>query len=75
MILVHDDGDVWILFDSREDEVAQKGLTGIGAGTGRRLHNHRAGGFVGGLHDCLNLLQVVDVERRYAVAVFGCMIE
>ena len=31
--------------------------------------------FVGGLHDGLHLLQVVDVESRQAVAVFGGVVQ
>jgi hypothetical protein len=49
--------------------------TGIFAGAGRRLHDHRAAGLVGRGHDGLDLLQIVDVKRREAVAVFGGVVQ
>ena len=44
-----------------------------GAGTG--LKNDRRAHLIGGGHDGLNLLQVVDVEGRNAVAIAGSMVE
>ncbi len=67
--------DVRILFDRRLDQVAQEGLAGVLARAGRGLHDHRRIRFVRRLHDGLHLLQVVDVERRYAVAVLGGVVE
>ncbi len=75
MILVHDDRDVRIGFHGGHDQVAQKRFAGVFARTGRALHDDRAVAFVGRLHDGLDLLQVVDVERRQAVAVLGGVVE
>jgi hypothetical protein len=75
VVLVHDDGNVRIGFDGGVDQVAQEGLAGIFAGAGRGLHDHRAVDGVGGGHDGLHLFQVVDVEGRQAVTVFGGVVE
>ena len=75
VVLVHDDRDVGMGLDGGLDQVAQEGLAGILAGAGGALHDHRAVGLVGGLHDGLDLLQVVDVEGGQAVAVFGGVVE
>ena len=75
MVLVHADRNVRIHFDRGEDEVAQEGLAGVGTGTGGTLQDHRRIDGGGGLHDGLDLLHVVDVERRQTIAVFGGMVE
>ena len=75
VVLVHTNRDVRVHLDRGSDEVAQKGLTGIGACPGRALQNHRAVDRRRGLHDGLHLLQVVDVESRQAVAVFGGVVQ
>ena len=75
VVLVHDDWDVRIRFDSRLDQVPQEGLARVLTRTGRALHDHRAVRLVGSLHDRADLLEVVDVEGGQAVTVFGRMIE
>ncbi len=75
VILVHDDRDVRIGFDGGVDQVAQEGFAGVLARAGRGLHDHRAVDRVGGSHDGLHLFEVVDVECRQAVAVFGGMVQ
>src|SRR3546814_9986799 len=42
LILMHHHGDMWPGFDGGGDQVAQEGLAGIFAGTGRALQDHRA---------------------------------
>ena len=62
-------------FDSGVDEVAQEGFAGVFAGAGTGLHDHRAVGFRSGFHDGLDLFEIIDVERRQAIAVFGGVVE
>ena len=75
MILVHTDRNFRIGFQCGKDQVTQKGLTRIFAGAGGYLDQRGAVGFLGGFHDGMKLLEVVDVEGRYAVIVFGCVIQ
>ena len=75
MILVHDNGNVRIRFYCGFDQVTQKRFARVFARPRRTLHDHGAVGFVSRFHDRLDLLQVVDVERGQAVAVFSRMIE
>ena len=75
VVLVHHDGNLRIHFDGGQDQVAQEGFAGVFARAGGALHDHRAVALGGGFHDGLDLFQVVDVERRQAVAVFGGVVE
>jgi hypothetical protein len=75
VVLVHHDRDVRVGFDGGVDQVAQEGFAGIFAGAGRCLHDDRATGLVGGSHDGLHLFQVVDVECRQRIAVFGGVVQ
>jgi hypothetical protein len=75
VVLVHDHRDVRIGLDGRLDEVAQEMLAGVLARAGRALHDHRAAGLVGGLHDGADLFQVVHVEGGQAVAVFRGVVQ
>ena len=69
MVLVHDDGDGGVAFHRGLNQVLEKVLTGVFAGAGAGLHDHGSAGFFGRLHDGLNLLQVVDVERRNRIVM------
>ena len=55
--------------------MTQEAFAGVGAGATGGLKDHRRVGLVSRLHDRLNLLQVVDVESRDAVAVLGGVVE
>ena len=72
---MHDDRELGIGLDRSGDEMAQEWLAGIFARAGGALQDHRAVRLARSLHDRLDLLHVVDVERRHAVAVLGGMIE
>ena len=71
MVLVHHHRNIGIRFDGSQNQVAQKILTGVLTSSPGSLQDHRAIGFMGGLHDRLDLLQVVHVEGRDAVAVLS----
>ncbi|MCY1203348.1 hypothetical protein D9M72_148500 [compost metagenome] len=75
VVLVHDHGDVRIGFHGGLDQVLQEAFARVLARAGRGLHDHRAVGLRSGFHDGLDLLQVVDVESRDAVAVLGGVVE
>ncbi|MOA31919.1 hypothetical protein D3C78_1531010 [compost metagenome] len=55
--------------------MAQERRTGVLARTGGGLDDHRGVGLVGRFHDGAHLLEVVDVESRYAVAEFGGVVQ
>ncbi len=75
VVLVHNHRDVRKLFDRGEDQVTQKRRTGVLAGTGRSLDDHRGVGLVGRFHNGAHLFQVVYVESWNAVAEFGCVVQ
>lgn len=75
MVLVHDNGDVGVGFHRSQNQVTQEVFPSIFTGTPRCLQNHGTVGFMGRLHDGLDLLHVVDVEGGNAVTIFGCVIE
>jgi hypothetical protein len=50
-------------------------MCGIFTRTGRSLHDHRRADFIGSLHDGRNLLQIIHVECRQAVAVFSSVVQ
>ena len=68
-------GNIRIQLGGGQHEVPQIVVLRIRAGAARGLHDDGRIGFAGRLHDRLNLLHVVDVERGQAVVVFGGMIE
>ena len=75
VVLMHAHGDVRIGLDGGRDQMAKEVLAGILAGAGGGLHDHGGADFARGGHDGLNLFEVVDIESRNAVAVFGGVIE
>src|SRR5471032_1935249 len=75
MVLMHDNRNVWVGFDGSVDQVAQEGFASVLARASGRLHDHRAVERIGGSHDGLHLLQVIDVESRDAITVFGGMVQ
>jgi hypothetical protein len=64
-----------VAFNGGLNEILQKPLSGVLAGTCGGLHDDRTIGFMRGLHNGLDLLKVVNVERGDAITVFGSMIE
>jgi hypothetical protein len=75
VVLVHHQRDVRVGFHRRLDQVLDEGLAGVLAGAGAGLQDHRCVHLGGGHHHGLHLFQVVDVEGRDAVAVFGGMVQ
>ena len=75
MVLVHDDRDMGKFVHSRFHHGAQERSTRVLAGTGTGLHDNRRVRLVRCFHDRAGLLQVVHIESRYAVAVFGGVIQ
>ena len=75
VVLVHNQWNVGERFNRSLNKVLDERLACVLAGTGAGLQNNRGTHFIGGGHHCLNLLQVVHVKRRDAVAVFGSMVQ
>jgi hypothetical protein len=75
VVLVHHQRDVRVGLGRGLDQVLDEGFAGVLARAGAGLQDHRRADFGGGGHHGLHLLQVVDVEGRDAVAVFGGMVE
>ncbi len=75
VVLVHDHRDMWKLFNRCKDQVTQKRRTGVFAGTGRGLNDHRGVGLVGRFHNGAHLFQVIYVEGWNAVAEFGRVVQ
>ena len=75
MILVHHHRDMRKLFGGRQNQMTQERGTGIFPGAGGGLHNHRGIGLVRGFHDGAHLFHVIDVKGRYAIAIFGGVIQ
>lgn len=75
MVLVHHQRNLWPGLDRRLCDATQERFAGVTACAGGRLQYRRAIGLGGCLHDGLDLLHVVDVERRNTVAELGRMIE
>jgi hypothetical protein len=75
VVLVHDQRNVGPLLGGGLDQVLDERLTRVFAGTGAGLQDDRRTDLVGGHHDGLDLLQVVDVESWNAVAVDGCVVQ
>jgi len=53
----------------------RKGSPAYLARTGGGLHDHRAGRLVGGLHDRLDLLEIVHIEARHAIGIFSGVVQ
>ena len=75
VILMHHQWNERKFFGGGENEVTQKIRTRIFACASRRLHDHRAVGFRRRFHDGAHLLEIVDVECRYAVTVLGRVVQ
>ena len=74
MVLVHHHRNIRVRFNRRQHQMAQVGFARILACTCGGLQDDRAVGFLRSLHDGLHLLEVVDIESRNAIAMFGGMI-
>ena len=75
VVLVHDQRHLGPGLERGLDQVLDEGLAGVLAGAGAGLQDDRRADLGGGGHDRLHLLQVVDVEGRDAVAVFGGVVQ
>ena len=75
MVLVHDDWNLWVQFRRGDHQVTKVGVLGVSTSATRSLDDDRRIGFISSFHDRLDLLHVVDVERRNAVIVFGGVIQ
>ncbi|GAB1383278.1 hypothetical protein MASR1M50_15980 [Burkholderiales bacterium] len=75
MVLVHHQRDVGVSLGGGLDQVLDEVLARVLARAGAGLQDDRRAHFVGGGHDGLHLLQVVDVEGGDAVAVFSGVVE
>jgi hypothetical protein len=62
-------------FNRGQNQVTQEWFTGVITRTGGTLQDDRAVCGVGRNHDRLDLFQVVNVERRQAIAIFRCVVE
>src|SRR5918998_1900093 len=68
MVLVQGNGDLGVYLRRGLHEMVQKAVVGVLARASRSLDDDGRPRLPRGLHDRLYLLQVVDVERPYAVA-------
>jgi hypothetical protein len=75
VVLVHDQRDLRVGLGRGLDQVLDEGLAGVLARPGAGLQDHRRADFRSRGHHRLHLLEVVDVEGRNAIAVFGGMVE
>jgi hypothetical protein len=75
VILVQHDRNVRMRFHRGQHHVPKIGFARVLAGAGRGLQDHRTVGLLGRLHDGLYLFEIVDVERRHAIALLGGMIQ
>jgi hypothetical protein len=75
VVLVHDQRNMGPLLGSSLDQMLDEGLTSVLACARAGLQDDRGTDFVGGGHDGLDLLQIVDVESWNAVAVDGGMVQ
>ena len=75
VVLVHDQWNMRPLLDSGLDQMLDEGLTGVFPGTRTGLQDDRSADFVGGCHDGLDLLEIVDIEGRDTVSIDGGMVE
>ena len=75
VVLVHDQRNMRPLLSGGLDQVFDERLTGVLACTRAGLQNDRRTDLVGGLHNGLDLFEVVDVESGDAVAVDRSVVE
>ena len=75
MILVHGDGDLWIEFRGRLNELEEVKILGKLARAAAGLDDDGRAGFLGRDHDGLDLFHIVDVECADAVTALGGLVE
>ena len=75
VILVHGDGNVGIQLGGGLNQLEEVEVLGKGARAAAGLDDDRRLGLLGGHHDGLNLLHIVDVERADAVSALGSLVE
>ena len=69
------DRDLRVELDGGQHQVPEEDVVRVRAGAARRLDDHGRRGLARRLHDRLDLLHVVDVERSDAVAAAGGFVE
>ena len=75
MILVHHDRNVRIRLNGCFNQMTQERLARVLPRARRRLHDYRGADLIRRRHDGLHLLQIVYVECRKPIAVFGGMVQ
>ena len=75
VVLVHDQRNMRIGLDRRQNQMLDEGLTRVLAGARAGLQDDWRANLLGRRHDGLHLFQVVDIESRNAVAVGRGMVE
>jgi len=75
VVQVHGHGNVRVFLAGSFHELLEVDEAAVLQGAAARLDNHRAVGFVGRLHDGLDLLHVVDVERAHTVSALRGLIQ
>ncbi len=75
VILMHGNGNMGVHLGRGNDEMTQERLARVTARAGRSLHDDGTVNGIGGLHDGMHLLHVVDVESGQTVAVLSGMIQ
>ena len=75
VVLVHDERNLRIALERGLDQVLDERLARVFACAGARLEDDRRAHLARGRHHRLDLLEVVDIEGRQPVAVFGGVVE
>ena len=75
VILMHGNRNLGVELGSGEHEVVEVAVLSILAGAAGGLDDDRRLGLLGGFHDGLDLLHVVDVESSDAVTALGGLVE
>ncbi len=75
MIEVHGERNLGILLAGRLNQVAQVDHLAVFQGAAARLNDDGTMGIMGGLHDGLDLLHIIDVERANAIAALRGFVE
>jgi hypothetical protein len=75
MVLVQGNGDLGVYLRRSLHEMVQEAVVGVLARSARSLDDYGRPCLPRGLHDGLYLLEVVDVERPYAVTPVRCFVQ
>ena len=74
MVQVHHHRNVRVQLQGSLHQMAQVGVVSVLAGAFGGLDYYGGVGLLGGHHDRLDLLHVVDVQRGHAISVLGRVI-